>query len=110
MESKIARKEETIKSVTSSRNALESRLQRMKEERDRLAQQNITLLAVKANLKGELSHFDEMKHNVEGLKKTAAHFKELLAEAEGLKKEKEALSKDIEDLKDEVEARKIEVN
>ena len=85
----------------------------MVEERDRLAQQNMTLLAVKANLKGELSQFDEMKHDVEGLKKTAVHFKEQLtvkiSEAEGLKKERKALSKEIEDLKAEVEARKIEV-
>ena len=46
MESKIRMKEEKIKNLISSRSAVERRLQRMKEERDRLAQLNMDLLMV----------------------------------------------------------------
>ena len=41
-------------SLTKSRRTVESRLQRVQEERDRLAEQVAALVAVRDNLKGEL--------------------------------------------------------
>ena len=88
-------------------------MQRCSEERDRLAQQNITLLAVKANLKGDLLHYVEVKHDVEGLKRFAAELQKTLAlklhEVDSLKREKEVMIHEIKDLQDEIEARKHEV-
>ena len=49
-------KEEKIKNLISSRSTMERRLQRVEEERDGLAQLNMDLLIVKANLNGEHGH------------------------------------------------------
>ncbi len=113
LQNKLLMKEAAVKSVIASRNTLESRVQRYKEERDGLAQQNIVLLAVKANLKGELSHFDDVKQDVHGLKGLATKLQRFLtvrtSEVEVLKKEKEPMIQEIKRLQDEIEAWKHEV-
>ena len=68
---------------------------RLREERDRYTEQNSELLAIKANLKGELDRYSEL-HEVQ--------VKMKLAEAEALKVEKEAMVKKTEDLRNEIEA------
>ncbi len=109
---KIRRKDVIIKSLA-TKSAMERRLTAMIEERDRLAQQNIELFAMKANYKGQLSRFDEIKHSVEETREQAAHMHErmrmMTAEIESLSREKEALLKEKEYLLDELEARKYEV-
>lgn len=89
--------------MTDSRCTLESRMVRLREERDRYAQQNSELLAIKANLVGELDRYSEFR------KEHAVELKMKLAEAEALKKEKEVMAKEAEDLRNEIEARKVEV-
>ena len=110
---KISRKDVIIKSLASTKSAVERRLRAMTEERDRLAQQNIELFAMKANYKGQLSRFDEIKHSVEETREQAEHMHErmrmMTAEIESLSRKKEALVKEKECLLDELEARKYEV-
>ena len=110
---KICRKNSIIKGLTSTKNAVERRLRAMAEERDRLAQQNVELFAMKANLKGELNRFDSIKHSVEETRERAElmHVQMTLkiAEIESLRREREALQKEKEFLIDELEARKFEV-
>ena len=84
---------------------------RLEEERDRLAEQNLTLMAVKANLKQELSRYDE--GNIEWLRVQATQLqKQMLVkvtEVEGLTKEKEMMIQEIKDLQHEIEAWRVEV-
>lgn len=92
---------------------------RCQKERDRLEQQNITLMAIKTNLKGELSRydqsrFDQCRHDVDSLKELAAELRKSLAmkatEVEGLEKEKEMMTQEIKDLQNEITAHKVEVS
>ena len=76
---------------------MERRMARLEEERDRLAEQNLTLLAIKENLR---------------VQATQLHQKEMLVkvtEVEGLTKEKEMKMQEIKDLQHEIEAWKVEV-
>ena len=73
---------------------------RLREQRDRYAEQNTELLAIKANLMGEWDHYSE-EH--------AVQLKMKLAEADALKVEKEVMLKEAEDLQNEMKARKLEV-
>ena len=113
LQSKLRNREATIKSLTASKNTLERRFEKCKAERRELAQQNITLMAVKANLKGELSRYDEFKQDVHGWKEYATKLKESLSlkssEVESYKKEKESMIKQVQDLQNEIEAWKLEV-
>ena len=90
-------------SLTKSRRIVESRLQRVQEERDRLAEQVVALVAVRDNLKGDMvkvrEYASQLQQNVIA-KET---------EAEGWKKEKEAMIKEIRDLQDGLAARRQEV-
>ena len=85
---------------------------RLEEERDRLAEQNLTLMAVKANLKQELSRYDE--GSIERFRVQATQLqKQMLVkvtEVEGLTKEKEMMIQEIKDLQHEIEAWKVEVS
>ncbi len=65
---KISRKDAIIAST-------KSRLRAVTEERDRLAQMNIELFAMKANYKGQLSRFNEIQHSVEKTTEQAAHMR-----------------------------------
>ena len=76
---------------------------RLREEKDRYAEQYSELLTIKANLMGELDRYSEF------CKEHAVQLKMKLAEAEALKIEKEAMKKEAKDLRDEIEARKVEV-
>ena len=108
----ISRKESVIKNMQTQRCTLERRMARLEEERVRLAEQNLTLMAVKANLKQELSHYDE--GNIEWLRVEATQLqKQVLVkvtEVEGLTKEKEMMTQEIKDLQHEIEAWKVEVS
>lgn len=83
---------------------MEHRMTCVVEERDSLAEQNLTLVAVKADLKQQLSRYDE--GNMEWLEDQASQLQqEVIAkvtEVEGLTKEKEDLQNDIEAWKVEV--------
>ena len=70
--------------MQTQRCTLERRMARLEEERARLAEQNLTLLAVKANLNQQMI-----------MKAT---------EVEGLTKEKEMMIQEIKDLQHEIEA------
>ena len=76
---------------------------RLREERDRYAEQNSELLSMNNNLKGELYQYRVLN---EGLKE---QLKMKLAEADALKVEKEVMLKEAEDLQNEMKARKLEV-
>ena len=72
---------------------------RLREERDRYAEQNSELLA----MKGELNQCRVLNEGLKG------QLKVKVAEAEALKTEKEVMVKEAEDLLCEIEARKVEV-
>ena len=82
---------------------MESRYQRLQEERDRLAEQIVSLIAVRDNLKGDTvkvrEYASQLQQNV--LAKET--------EAEGWRREKEEMMKEIQDLQDDVGARRQEV-
>ena len=90
-------------SLTKSRRIVESRFQRLQEEKDRLAEQIVTLIAVRDNLKGDTfkvrEYASQLQQNV--LAKET--------EAEGWRREKEKMMKEIQDLQDDVGARRQEV-
>ncbi len=85
LKDKISHNDAIIKSLSSTKSAVEKRLRFMVEERDRLAQQNIELFVMKANY----------------MMKTE--------EIESLNREKKALLEEKEYLIEEIEARKYEV-
>ena len=97
---KLHQKEAAVMSLTKSRRTVESRFQRLQEERDRLADQVITLVAVRDNLKGDAIKVREYASQLVMAKET---------EAEGWKREKEKMKKEIQDLQDDLVARKKEV-
>jgi FtsZ-binding cell division protein ZapB len=79
---------------------------RLREEKDRYADQNSKLLAAKTDLKQALDRCGLYKENISQLKR---EFALQSGEAECLKKEKEVLTSENEDLQNENEARRIEV-
>ena len=93
-------------SLTKSRRTVESRLQRVQEERDRLAEQVAALVAVRDNLKGELKDTVKVREYASQLQVNVMA-KE--TEAEGWKKGKEKMIKEIQDLQDDLAARRQEV-
>ena len=97
---KLRQKEAAVMSLTKSRRTVEGRFQRLQEERDRLADQVITLVAVRDNLKGDAIKVREYASQLVMAKET---------EAEGWKREKEKMKKEIQDLQDDLVARKKEV-
>ena len=103
LQADIRQKEATVMSLTKSRRTVESRYLRIQEEKDRLAEQIVTLIAVRDNLKGDTfkmrKYADQLQQNV--LAKET--------EAEGWRREKEIMIKEIQDLRDDLEARKQEV-
>ena len=103
LQTRVSQKEAAVMSLTKSRRTVESRLQRVQEERDRLAEQVISLVAVRDNLKGELKDTAKMREYVQ----VNVMAKE--TETEGWKKEKEKMIKEIQDLQDDLAARRQEV-
>lgn len=110
---RLRKKEATIENIAKCRMTLEKRMLRLNEERDRLADHVLNLTAVKANLKGELSRYDQFKHSVEEIKEYATQLQKSwtvkMAEAESWKREREMMMQEIKDLRDEIEVRKHEV-
>ena len=83
---------------------MESRFQRLQEEGDRLAEQIVSLVAMRDNLKRELK---------DAVKLTEQLQEDVLAketEAEGWRREKEKMIKEIQDLQDDLETRRQEVH
>ena len=76
---------------------------RLREERDRYAEQNSELLTKKDNLKGELDQYRVLNEGLKG------QLEVKVAEAKTLKTEKEVMVKEAEDMLCEIEARKVEV-
>ena len=87
-------------SLTKSRRTVESRFQRLQDEKDRLAEQIVTLVAMRDNLKGDTSKVREYASQLVLAKET---------EAEDWKREKEKMIKEIQDLCDDLGARRQEV-
>ena len=103
LQNKIARKDAALEKMTNSRATLEERTKRLVEERDRLAQINKDLLAVKS--KGEL--MECVRPNMEEDAELDLAVK--LSEIDSLKKEKEMMTQEILDLQNEIKARELEV-
>ena len=83
---------------------MESRFQRLQEEGDRLAEQIVSLVAMRDNLKRELK---------DAVKLTEQLQEDVLAketESEGWRREKERMIKEIQDLQDDLETRRQEVH
>ena len=111
MQNKIRRRDSVIQNMVDCRCTLESRIVRLREERDRCIEETIELLAVKANLKEMLHSYSASQ---ERLKERAAELKKevtlRLSEAEALKKRNEAMTVEIEVLKNENEVQRVEVS
>ena len=100
LQADIRQKEATVMSLTKSRRTVESRYLRIREEKDKLAEQIVTLIAVRDNLKGDTFKVKEYASQLLLAKET---------EAEGWKREKEKMVKEIQDLRDDLGARRQEV-
>ena len=100
MKRKLGRRNSSIKNLHAHRKSLEGQLLAVKEDRDRLAQQNVELFVMMSNLKGKLNANTE---------EYAQQSEKQLFELKGLKSEKEALVEQMQCLNDEVVAWKFEV-
>ena len=103
MKGKLGRRNSSIKNLHTHRKSLEGQLLALKEDRDRLAQQNVELFAKMSNFKGKLYQCDT---NAE---EYAQQSEKQMFELQSLRSEKEALMKQMQCLNDEVVAWKFEV-
>ena len=104
----VRRRESAIQSLTTCRNILERRTARLTDERGRLSQRNKDLLT---QLKSDQKRFSRLEKEVMAFYREQA-IKEIgtiLSEAMDFEGEHRRLKREVEDLHEELEARKVEV-
>ena len=95
----ITNKDAALRSLTNCRSVLEKRIERLVKEKEELIQQ-----------RNHLQHkIKKRSISVDTSEEQETQLAMALSEAESLKEEKEMMAKDMKDLKDEMEARKVEV-
>lgn len=86
----------------------------VKTERDNLSEQNFELSAFNNTYKEKLLAVEQLKNDVAVSRETASSFTDKMAaktaELSDRKEEKVALQKELDDLREELEARKIQVD
>ena len=104
----IGRRESAIQSLTTCRRILERRTARLTEDRDRLSQRNRDLLS---QLKSDQKRFGRLEKEVMVFYREQAmkEISTVLSEAMDFEGENRRLAREIEDLREELEARKVEV-
>jgi len=96
------------------RHGLSQELAKVKKQRDTFELKYLSALALNENLKSQASHVDCVMDEITQVRHQASKWKETIsiqsAELSKLRGEVGALRKENDDLKQEVEARKAEVN